>query len=614
MSPARFHRLTPHVLRLTAALGLAVAAVRAQQPNPMMQLMQSQPPMDFDSPVVATAVVDPPIAVAGELVVYRISLNALEASVRWPAEMFPPPGVDLKPAGSGQLVTMVGGIQKPITGRNFHLRAARPGFYTLPAFEIQAYGKRVIVPEARFEAVSVARPGLESARRLYVQPAKTNVYVGEPLSVRVLAPGSASNVVSGLSQLQFNGDGVLGGKTPVRQLVEPREIAGRKVSTFIYETVITPITAGDLELSVQGFTAGMFFSGPVVLQGQLTLQGLGTENVLLDSEPLQLKVQALPIIASDQGFTGYIGQLGGDPPWLSTNRARVGDALRLVVTFHWPVNATARLQPPPAPRVEGWQVYPPTPTEPPPRPPSTNAYAAFAYTLIPVSEEVKSTPVIPFHIFDPERGAYVNLSIPAQPVTVTTEGLATNWLSEVAALEMDSPRAHRPQLNEIRRQAGPRLAPLSPRHSQLDFWLLHFGPVAGLLAWWGQARRQRHLAAHPEIVRRRQARRELRRCRRQLRRHFRAGDAGAIRRDAVRALQIATAPHFPAEARALVGGDVLAHLPAADQTGRAGELVRQLFAQHDAASFAAAQPTLNDAARTWQPELERVLRQLEARL
>jgi len=76
---------------------------------------------------------------------------------------------------------------------------------------------------------------------------------------------------------------------------------------------------------------------------------------------------------------------------------------------------------------------------------------------------------------------------------------------------------------------------------------------------------------------------------------------------------VACAPHYPAEPRALVGGDVLPLLPAAERSGRAGEVVRRFFAVTDSALFG---PTAANAAELLplQPELEQVLEQLEARL
>ncbi|HWH68638.1 MAG TPA: hypothetical protein VNT26_04600, partial [Candidatus Sulfotelmatobacter sp.] len=82
---------------------------------------------------------------------------------------------------------------------------------------------------------------------------------------------------------------------------------------------------------------------------------------------------------------------------------------------------------------------------------------------------------------------------------------------------------------------------------------------------------------------------------------------------AVSALRVACAPHYPAEPRALVGHDVLELLPAAERSGRPGEVVRRFFAVTDATRFATASANTTELLAL-RPDLERVLEQLEERL
>ena len=78
-------------------------------------------------------------------------------------------------------------------------------------------------------------------------------------------------------------------------------------------------------------------------------------------------------------------------------------------------------------------------------------------------------------------------------------------------------------------------------------------------------------------------------------------------------MRVACAPHYPAEPRALVGADILPLLPEPDRSGRPGEVVRRFFGVTDATRFATAPPNPADLLPL-QPDLERVLQQLEARL
>jgi hypothetical protein len=198
-------------------------------------------------------------------------------------------------------------------------------------------------------------------------------------------------------------------------------------------------------------------------------------------------------------------------------------------------------------------------------------------------------------------------------VTVNAEGLPTNWLAEMAAMDTESPADNRPRLAELAPTPGPTLASVKPLQSRPTFLLIQFAPVTGLLLWWGYERRRRFLEAHPEIVRRRHARRALRRERKSLQQAARRQDAPGFARSAVTALQIVTAPRFPAESRAIVYGDVLGLLPEKDRTGPAAEVVRRAFAQRDATHFSLAHRDGESLFR-WQPELDRVLADLEAGL
>ncbi|MES1180665.1 MAG: hypothetical protein ABUL66_02250, partial [Verrucomicrobiota bacterium] len=129
-------------------------------------------------------------------------------------------------------------------------------------------------------------------------------------------------------------------------------------------------------------------------------------------------------------------------------------------------------------------------------------------------------------------------------------------------------------------------------------------------------RRRRFLAAHPEIVRRRQARRNLRREWKWRCRAVISADEADYLIHTVKALKIAVAPHFPAEARAMVCDDVLSQLAESDRNGRAGEVVRQVFAVANA-SFGGTAMTpvpLHRDLFSLAADIEMVLQKLEAKL
>ena len=138
-------------------------------------------------------------------------------------------------------------------------------------------------------------------------------------------------------------------------------------------------------------------------------------------------------------------------------------------------------------------------------------------------------------------------------------------------------------------------------------------PLFGFTALWLWDRRRRFYELHPQILVRKRALRALRRERAVLQKAAQANDAVNFANTAVSALRIASAPHFPATPRALVGRDVLELLGEEDRNGQAGEVVRKIFSTTDAARFSAATMETNDllALRT---ELDRVLDRLEEKL
>lgn len=608
--------------QLSFVLGLALgctAIPAAAQPDPatgnaLMQLMQSQAPVDVSSPVVVKTEFDPPIIAVGGKSIYRVTLNAMEVSIRWPQQVPGPEGLKMSLAARGQILPVSEGMTRPQTTLNFHAVAERRGFYTIPAFAIEVYGKQVIVPEANLQVAPLSEEELEYPRQLVLQPLRTHVFVGETLRVRVLSPVSISNVLENLTQLQFNGDGFAEDKLIYHQQMEVMTHHGRRVQALALESGVTPLASGKQSLAVQAFTSGRQFLGPVVLRGQAALFGLQPRHVLLDSDPVTINVQPLPPEGAAKGFTGFVGTLEVEPPQLSTNVLRIGDVATLRVTFRGE-SSFVRFTPPPAPRVAGWQIFPPTPTEPAPLtlPVQMPLNAvAFAYAMIPLAEEARATPAIPFRYFDPEKAAYVDATIPPVAVTVSAGDLPADW-KPVNLTTDASPAGRKPKLSQLAESPGKTVGTLVPLQLQGWFGLVQLAPAFALGSLWYWDRRRRFLEAHPEIVRCRQARRALRREQRALRQAAAGGDAPGFVRRAVAALQIAAAPHFPAAPRALVCGEVLSLFDVTEQGGRTGEVIRSFFAREADQTFS-AKPESAGPLFDLRSELESILAKMEARL
>jgi hypothetical protein len=367
-----------------------------------------------------------------------------------------------------------------------------------------------------------------------------------------------------------------------------------------------------MSLSAQGFTAGMQFSGPIVISGQVSIPGGQPRYLLLDSESININVRPLPTDDELPGFTGTIGSYVCGPPRISTNVVGVGDPVQLTFVVQGQQNLN-RITPPPPPRAKGWQIFPAVRGGIVEAGGPANRGAVFSYTLIPMTDEVSATPAIPFSCFDPQRAAYVDLTIQPVPITVTSGGQPANEEPPVVVAENPFEPEKKLALSKLAQSPGRTTGSLVPLQLRGWFPLIQLIPALGFCGLWFWDRRRRFLELHPEIVRRRRARRELRHIKRSLKHAADNGDTSGFMRGAVSAMQIVCAPHFPAEPRALVCGDVLEILSATERRERAGETVRRFFSAADAASFA-VDPQSDVELLAQQSGLEETLAKLEARL
>jgi hypothetical protein len=237
----------------------------------------------------------------------------------------------------------------------------------------------------------------------------------------------------------------------------------------------------------------------------------------------------------------------------------------------------------------------------------------FTYTMVPLSSSVAETPAIPYSFYDPDKGAYVDLTTPPIPVTVSSKANVAEDVQEL--LKSDNVRtAKEPVLGSLARSPGWSAQGLVPVQLQAWFPLAQLAPAAAFLGLWLWDRRRRFLEHHPEVVWRQRARRSLRRERRRMRRAAGRGDSPGFANAALNALRAACAPEFRAEPRALIGSDVLQVVRELDQgsTTQAEPVVRRLFESTDASRFGVTQT--HEPLLGLCPEVEQVLERLEARL
>jgi hypothetical protein len=578
----------------------------------LMQIMRSQPGVDIAAPVTATASFDPPQVRPGEKAVYRVVFNATAVSVQWSEKIPAPAGLKIRLNCSGQTMQPVGGEYQNFATFDYDVRADATGNFTMPEFTAQVYGQSVPIPAAQLEVKTDLPEPHEPARQLLVEPSATNVFVGENFNVSVLLPATAAGAIEGVSDVQLNGASFVVDKNAVRQSIRQIALNGRNVTAYIYEASLTPIAAGQLNLSAQGFTAGMNFGGPISITGHLTIPGGPPKMILLDSEPVAIHVRPLPSENELPGFLGAVGNYACDFPSLTTNVLKVGEPVQLNVVIRGQKNLN-RINPPLPPHADGWQIFPAVRGGIIPPTADKNPGASFQYTLIPLTETVRATPAIPFSCFDPVRGQYVDLSIPSLPVTVLAGTAQTNADAALMLSENQSDSEKKSGLSKLAASPGWTTSSLVPLQLRDWFPLVQIFPALGFGGLWWWDRRRRFLEQHPEIVRRRAALRALRREIRLLDHAAATADEKNFIQHAINALQIASAPHYPATPRALVCGDVLQILASLERDGKDGELVRRFFTTADATAFANATENRTSLLAEKSALIE-ILSKLEARL
>ncbi len=526
----------------------------------LMQIVRSQPGVDISAPVTAMASFDPPQVRPGEKSVYRVVFNATAVSINWPETIPAPPQLKIHLSASGQTMQAIGGEYQNLAAFDYDVRGDVAGQFTVPEYSVEIYGKPVVIPATQLEVRTELPLSHEPARQLLIEPSVTNVYMGEAFEVSVILPATASGAIEGVSDVQFNGDSFVVDKNSARQSIQTLEVNGRNMPAYIYKTSLTPIAAGKLNLSAQGFSLEPQPGGP-------------PNYVLLDSELVVINVRPLPGGNELPGFQGAVGDYTCDPPSLTTNILKVGEPVQLTIVIRSGKNSS-RINPPPPPRAEGWQSFPAE------RGTilggAKGPGASFRYTLIPLTDAGRATPVIPFSCFDPVSGSYVDLTIPALPVTILAEGIQTNADTALMLSENNSEPGQSIGLSKLARAPG-RAGSLVPLQMRGWFPLVQILPALGFCGLWFWERRRRFLEQHPEIVRRRQARRALRHELRLLEQAASSGDAMNFIRHGISALQIASAPHYPATPRALVCGDILSIFLPAERAGKSGEIVRRFF-------------------------------------
>ena len=550
---------------------------------------------------------EPEIGRVGRPVILNITLTASQK----PLEPPQPPavaGLEMNYVGGALTTAVLNGTLVMTSTFNYSIVAQRAGRFTIPAFEVAVSGKRVRVPPA---TLTVVAPDANAAPyqplRAELELPQRDFFVGESIGARLLVMETADESPQHVSHFaKTNGAAVF--RPSMRTTREQFTIRGEQHEGLVMPIRITPILEGEVELGCQVMVYAQKAGLPeqrILSRGQTTI----------DAKPARVRVLALPRVGRLPGFTGAIGKFTVAQPKLSAAEVEAGEPVTLTVAMAGEGN----LEGVAAPEMDasgGWQIYKPTSEFQPDPEDHTTARGSktFTYTLIPGRAGMKATPAIPFSYFDPERRAFVDITIPPLPISVK----ASNTAGAVAPAE--TAKGEPPRADETPRTAEPVMTGLdenagrwthSPGPPLRGWWLpaAEFVPPVLLLALWAWRRRRDWLAANPQFIRRRRAHAAARRALARARTAARKGDRGEFLRASAGALREAASPLDTARADSLTREDVLRLLN--DDAG-ASAVARKVLDSADAASYSTAEAGAMEP-RALLPELERAVHTLARR-
>lgn len=547
----------------------------------------------------ASASFEPSTARIGRPVEYRIAITASERVMD-----LPPPaaaeGLRIEQGARGFSASSLNGQMVITSTLRYSAIPLRSGEITIPGFPLQVGTKRVQIPAATL-IVNDTQPGEATYQpvRSVIEVPKRDFFVGETIDAKVMffetpdeQPQFVQHVVKSSGSVIF--------KPNPRSRTEQVMADGRRARALIMPVQITPLVAGETEVNCQVIVH--------VSRSNFSGRGILTQSTI-DVPSAHFRVLPLPDVRP-AGFTGAVGQLAVAQPKLSAPEVEVGEPLVMTVA----VSGDSNIDGVPAPELEAnpdWNAYRPT-SELQRDEDGSGGMKVFTYTLISKQEGRRGTPAIPFAYFDPVKKAFVDVTIPPQPVVVKASSAApaapaSAPVTTESSAPSEPPREAEPTLTGLAEKSGAWNRSLAP-DLKTFFWLQIIPPMV-LLALWLWRRRTEYLAAHPEIIRRRRSRVAARKALAAARAAARRGDSGAFVQASLGALREAAAPLDSADATSLTREEVLRQLREDERATRAATTI---FESADALRYSSHPPVAPDSARLI-PDLEHAVARLSSR-
>jgi hypothetical protein len=564
------------------------------------------PPVPGSRSVSATAAFEPSTVRLMRFGEYCVTIVGARTGVELPDPLPAPEGLVVELSQRIAGISIINGQRSETVTFHYSVTAARPGLYVMPSFTAAVGGIAVTVPAAQ---VRVQEPGVDDlpyqGAHAAIDLPDREYYVGQTIQARLLVFDTPDETVQAIANVtKPAGDFLFQSQPGSRR--ERVDWEGRTLSAMVTPLRLTPIKPGETEISIQ----------TIVFVSKMSLMGRQTGNTaqaMLDTPPVRVRVRPLPERGRKPGFTGGIGKFDLGRPNVSASEVVVGDPLTLTVTVSGDGNLEA-LSPPTIPDDENWQSF--TPASDVTRDPMTGrGTKTMTYTLVPRNPNARAVPSIPFSVFDPERGEYVDLAIPPVPVVVkpgagNTVASAVPPAAEPNAVTPPASKTPEPILTGLAEKPGPTQSSVVPVAWHAGFWSAQLLPAGALFGLWFWRRRVDFLAAHPEVVRRREARVAARNHLRAARAAVQARASEDFVRASIDAIRAAAAPLDSTRAESLVLTEVLSNLPDETQAREADSTVRRLFERAHTTRYSGHSADA-DGVFSLLPEVERTVAAIE---
>jgi hypothetical protein len=310
---------------------------------------------------------------------------------------------------------------------------------------------------------------------------------------------------------------------------------------------------------------------------------------LLDSEIATLNIQSPPNIGRLPGFTGAIGQFQIDSVKLSRPSAQVGDPVTLTVNLKGNGNFMS-FTPPLFSGVSQWRVFKANFDTEPVTLDVNVTTRSFSFVMIPLSEKITHTPIIPFSYFDPDRNGYVDLSVPPQSIQVVppTDASTANINMDLASSSGSSGHDAEPIFVGILDNMGSSVRPIKPLQQDGLFLLGIFGPLCLFGILFGYYRFDQWRAMHPEAIQKFRSLRQAKNHLNQYRQALAQGDVDQMVASGVLFFQHLSSYPLKATAQSVTYLDVLPLLDRANLSADHRHAIQDLFQISDSSQFASS--------------------------